>query len=133
MAVGGIHHHHIGASLYQCRDSVLGISTGANTGANTKLALGIFAGHGEGLSFNDILHRNHAGKFIGFVDQQNFFNLVVVQQGHHLLEICAFQRGNQSSAGGHHIFYQRVHAAFKTQVSAGDNASKLACLDHRHP
>ena len=76
------------------------------------------------LDLFDILDGDQALKTAFFIDDQQFFNAVLMEQGLAMLQVDAHLGGHQIFAG-HDIVHPQVVVGDKAEVAVGDNAHQL--------
>ena len=132
VTVGGVDHHHVNASSHQGGNALAGVLAGADRGADAQATLVVLAGQRVGLGLFDVLDGHHALEVELVVNDQDFFQAVLVQQLTDFVLVGAFADGDQTLFRGHHVADLGVQAAFEAHVTGGDDADQVAVRQHRN-
>ena len=79
MSVGGVDYDYINTCVNDRRSAFLTVGSRAYCGPDTQAALAVFAGIGKFYGFFNVPNRDEAGQVIVFVNYQQFFKAVFVQ------------------------------------------------------
>lgn len=126
--MGGVDHDNVHARSNQRADAFAGVFTGADRSADTQTTLVVLARERPGFGFLDVLDGHHALERELVVDDQDFFQTVLVQQVTHFVLVGAFADGDQTLFRRHHFANGDVQAGFKTDVAGGHDADELAIM-----
>ena len=132
MAVRGIYHDHVNTSSNQSVYTLVSASTSTNSSANQQAALVVFGSVRESLGLVDVLNGHQTNQLVGFVQNQNLFNTVLVQQTLNFVRAGAFLNGNQSVFASHHGGNRRAQVLFETNVTGGNDTDQLTAINHWH-
>ena len=75
----GIHHDHIDTRLDQCLDALFSPGTDTDRRTDAQTAETVLASVGLVTGFLDILNRNQSPQLEAVIDNQHFFDAVLVQ------------------------------------------------------
>ena len=131
--MGRIHHDHVNSGLNQRGYPCIGISTCADSCASPKTTLFVLAGQRIILRLLDILDGDQPAQFEVVIHDQDFFNAVAMQQLFHVVQIGALFHRHQLVLGGHDFRDRRVQAAFKANITTGDDTNEIDTVHHRQP
>ena len=132
MTVSRIDDDDVDTGLHQCRDAVIGVSTGAHRSPGSELAALILAGVGIGLGLGDVLDGHHALQLELVVDEQHLLDAVAVQEFGDGLDRRVLRRGHKTLPRRHDVGHSGVHAGLEPDVAAGDDAEQIRAPNHRY-
>ncbi len=90
----------------------------------------VLAGQRVSLGFFDVLDGHHAFKGKVGVDDQDFFQTVLVQQLAHFVLVGAFTHGDQTLFGRHHFADRDIKTVFEAYVAGRHDADQVAIVQH---
>ena len=125
VAVGGVDGEDVDALADQLGGALEVVAGGADGGADAQAALLILGGVGVLQFLLDVLDGDEALEFVVFVDDEEFFDAVLVEDFLGLLERGADGDGDEVFFG-HHFGDGDVGAGFEAEVAVGEDADQLA-------
>ena len=131
MAVRGVDHDGVDAGFHQGFDTLFRALAHAHRRAHAQAAGGVTRGKREAGLLGDVLHRDQALEFVLVVNDQQAFQLELVQQRLGFLGAGAFVHRDQLVARRHDFVHRHVVAGFKAQIAPGHDADNLAAFEHR--
>ena len=133
MAVRGIDDDDVDAGVDQRFGPLKPRIADTGGGGDAQTALLVLAGVGVELGFFDILDRNQADAAVVAVDDQKFFDAVLVQDALGLFGINAVFDRDQAFVS-HQLADRLIHVGGEAHVAVGQDAGQLAAalLDHRN-
>ena len=132
MAMGRIEYHHIDLGLDQGLGPFQQLRTDPEGGAGKQAAHAVFGGIGILLDLFDILDGDQALEAALFINDQQFFDAVFVEQGLGMRQVDADRGGDQILAG-HDIVDPQAVVGDKAEVAVGDDAHQFVVISHRQP
>ena len=127
----GINDDHIHANSRQRGNALLSISAGTNCRTNTQTALLVFGSQRVAASFFNIAKSHHAAQLEAVIDDQHFFDAVLIQLGFDFFQTGAFRHSDQTLFGRHDRSNCVAGIGHDTQVTTGNNTDQFAVINHR--
>ncbi len=93
--------------------------------------LRIFGSVGVLQLFLDVFYRDESLEVVLVVDDEKFFDAVLVENFFGIFERGAYGHGDEIFLG-HHAVDGNVEAGFEAEVAVGENADELAMLGDGH-
>ncbi|MNG93633.1 hypothetical protein D3C79_526060 [compost metagenome] len=128
--MGGVDDDHVNASGNQGGNALAGVLAGADGSADAQTTLVVLAGQRVGLGFFDVLDGHHALEAELVVDDQDFFQTVLVQQLADFVLVGAFAHGDQTLFGRHHVAHLGFQTGLEAHVTGGDDTDQVAVFQH---
>src|ERR1700712_4508382 len=132
VTVCGVDDDHVNAGSDQGTDALAGVLAGTDRGADTQTTLVVLAGQRIGLGFLDVLDGHHALEREVVVDDQDFFQTVLVQQVAHFVLVGAFTDGDQTLFGRHHFTDRDIQTVFEAHIARGHDADEFTVMQDRN-
>jgi len=126
VAVGGVHHHHVGPGGQHRLDALDLALADADRRAHAQAAPLVGAAVREVARLDDVLDGQQALKTPLFVHDGQLFNPVLVQEALGLVHRRAGRHGDQPFARGHHVGDGGLKVLLEAQVAVGQDADQDA-------
>ena len=125
MAVRGVDDQHVEPGGEQRLGPLDPIGAGAGRGGGAQPAVLVLAGVRKALRLFDVLDRDQPDAAIGFVDDHQLFDAVLMQQALGLVARDALAHGDELVLG-HQLGHRLARVAGKAHIAVGQDAGEPA-------